>query len=174
MLGRIHQFQGPPCETAVRARPRPGMTTAGVLALAGLLLGSAPVAWAQRVERGTVKQASPSAPAEADVFAAGEPANGRAPVPEPAPSMASLINAQPEGWEIYFKGGAVFPLGDGFFEKKIGTGWTAQMGIRQPFYRPAEPWMMFAEFGWGYTANPGLSNRPVTTSGYAFFPNDDH
>ncbi len=174
MLGRNHDFQGPPCEKAVRARPRPGMTTAGMLALAGLLLGSVPVAWAQRVERGTVKQASASAPAEADTFAAGAPANSRTPVPEPAPSMASLINAQPEGWEIYFKTGAVFSLGDGFFEKKIGTGWTTQIGIRQPLYRPAEPWLLFAEFGGGYTANPGLSKRPVTTSGYAFFPNDDH
>jgi hypothetical protein len=144
------------------------------LALGALLVLTATEARAQPVERSSAKPEPAAATPAPDVQGASEFGNNLVAPNGSLPPMASLVTSEPEGWELYFKGGAVWPLGDGFFEKHLGVGWTAQFGMRQPLYRSPSPWMLFAEFGGGYTANTGLSNRPVTTSGIAFFPNDDH
>lgn len=145
------------------------------LALAGLLGLAAPAAYAQRVEKASVKAQPTATVDDAEPGPSGPTTFGTIPPQHGGPPlMASLVTAQPEGWEAFVKTGAVFSFGDGFFEKRIGTGWTTQVGLRQPLYRAAGPWMMFAEFGGGYSANPGLSNHPVTTSGTVFFPAEDH
>lgn len=176
MLGATNEWEGSPLTALRRGTRKWAWKAAWGFALAGVL-STATTASAQRVERGSAKEVPAITRTSSETPAA--PATGFSSLPvdhgQPAPTMTSLVNAQPEGWEMFIKGGAVFSLGDGFFEKKIGTGWTVQMGLRQPLLRPADrPWVLFAEYGAGYTANPGLSRRPVTTSGIAFFPNDNH
>lgn len=181
MVGAMNRFWGQRRGKPVHGRTGFGLTTAHLLALGVVVLCASPQVQAQRVEMGGVKStpALTRVSAEMDGEAAASPHDhGASPVARPAPpSMAALLNAHPEGWEIYLKGGAVFSLGDGFLEKHIATGWTVQLGLRHAFHRPAgQPWMLFTEFGGGYAANPGRENSPVTTSGIVHFqqPSDDH
>ena len=175
MLGRMNHFRSPRRGESFRKGTGLGIAAPCVLALAGILSLAAPAA-AQRVEKAAAKPTPTSGTPAAEPEGVSDFGSGAAVAREGPPVMADLVNAEPQGWEMYFKGGAVFSFGGGFFEKQIATGWTAQLGLRQPLYRPAGPWMLFAEFGGGYTSNTGLRSDPVTTSGTVFFrqPDDDH
>ena len=76
---------------------------------------------------------------------------------------------------FYVQSGAVVPLGDGFLEERLETGWTVQVGMREVLCCPGPGVMLFQEFGGHYAANGG-DNVPLVFSGFfqGLDPPDDH
>lgn len=88
---------------------------------------------------------------------------------------AGDIDGVPEPvWEFFFRAGAVIPLG-GDPEDHLRTGWTFQLGLREPLAMPRPSLILFHEFAGSYTANPG-DNAPIDIPGFfqGLNPPDDH
>lgn len=94
--------------------------------------------------------------------------------PEFCPMNEDCVGHHP-GWEFYVKTGPVFPIGSGFLDDRIETGWTVQIGAQEAFWAPLPSLVIFREFGAAYTANDG-DERRVTSLGFfqGRFPDDDH